>query len=135
MAFVGINGPYWVDANHDGIPNRGTDGQLVDSEINHHAIGLVIDDLTFGILIGKPTNDLDPRSYVALKASAATIRLVGINGLVAQIDGLEVAPNISSATIGGLPLLPVIDLSSRPGGHFGVKCGPTRADALESGTA
>ena len=135
MAFVGIHGPYWVDTNGDGIPNRGTDGQLVDSEVNHHAIGLVIDDLTFGILIGKPTNNLDPRSYVALKASAATIRLVGINGLVAQVDGLEVALNISSPTIGGLPLLPVIDFSSMPGGHFGVKSSPTTTVDLDMATA
>src|SRR5207248_10711544 len=111
------------------------DSQLVASEINHHAIGLVIDDLTVGILIGKPANNLDPRSYVALKASAATIRLVGIDGLVAEVDGLEVALNISSPTIGGLPLLPVIDFSSMPGGHFGVKSSPTTTVNLDIATA
>src|SRR5206468_3325449 len=75
-AFVGVNGPYWVDTNHNGIIDRDSvTGQIVDSEIDHDAIGLVLDDVNFGLFIGMPTLiPDDPIKYIALKANAKTVR-------------------------------------------------------------
>ena len=127
-AFVGLHGPYWVDTNGNGIIDRDGSGQIVDSEVNHDAIGLVLDNLNFGMLLGTPTNPVDPRRYVALKASANSIRLVGIPGLTAEADNIDVELNISSPTAFGLPLLPVINFSGLSGGFFGVKTGERNLD-------
>ena len=127
-AFVGLNGPYWVDANGNGQIDRDVNGDIVDAETNPDAIGLVIDDLDFGLLIGTPVIALDPIRYIALKASSNLVTLVGIDGLTAQVDDIEVALNISSPAIGGLPVLPVIDFSALPGGFYGVKTGARDAN-------
>ncbi len=126
-AFVGLDGPYWVDSPsgqyHNGLIDRDVNGDIIPAEINNNAIGLVIDDLDFGMLIGSPVIRLDPVRYVALKATANTIRLVGIENVTATADDLVVALNISSPALGGLPVLPVINFAGLPGGKYGVKTG------------
>ena len=111
-AFVGLDGPYWVDADGDGEIDRDpVTGDIVAAEVNGNAKGLVIDDLDFGIAIMTPTNPHDPMRYLALRASANNLSLVGIPGLVATADDVLIELNISSPTIGGLPLLPVVDFA------------------------
>ena len=86
-------------------------GQIVPAEINSRAVGLVLDDVDFALSLMTPTNRLDPIRYIALKASAATVALVGIDGLTVQAKGVEVELNISTPTLQGLPVLPVVDFA------------------------
>ncbi len=115
-AFVGLGGPYWVDADGDGEIDRYTSGpktgQIVDEEVNAEAVGLVLDDVDFAMAMMTPTNRLDPIRYISLKASAAKVALVGIDGLVADARNLIVELNISTPTLYGLPVLPVVDFAS-----------------------
>ena len=112
--FVGIEGPYWVDTNGNGVIDRDSEGQIVDSEVNEDAIGLVIDDVDFALAIGTPVLRLDPTRYIALTASAAFAGLVGLEdeGLTAHAKGIDVALNISTPLVQGFPLLPVIDFDA-----------------------
>ena len=124
-AFVGLNGPDWVDADGDGEIDRDSDGQIIDAEVNHDAVGLVLDDVDFALALMTPLNPVDPTRYIALKASAAKVALVGIDGLVATAKNLIVQLNISTPTLYGLPLLPVVDFAQwntdNPDDQFAVK--------------
>ena len=114
-AFVGLNGPYWVDADADGVIDRYTSGpnigQIIAAETNPDAVGLVLDDVDFAMAMMTPTNRIDPIRYITLKASAAKVALVGIDGLTVQAKGVEVELNISTPTLYGLPVLPVVDFA------------------------
>ncbi len=125
-AFVGVDGPYWNATNPDGIPDRDPiTGQIVSSEINSSAVGLVIDNLTFGLFLGTPTLPGDPIRYVALKATASDVAFVGVHGLTATAQNIDIEINMSSPTLEGLPVLPVINFSGLPGG-FVRTCRPAR---------
>ena len=128
-AFVGVNGPYWNATNPDGIPDRDpVTGQIVSSEVNSSAIGLVIDNLTFGLFLGTPTLPGDPIRYAALKATASDVAFVGINGLTATAQNIDIEVNMSSPTLEGLPVLPVINFSGLPGGGYDVPTGAVNGD-------
>ena len=75
-AFVGMDGPYWVDDDGDNEIDRDINGDIVADEVNDDAIGLVLDDFDFGMSIMKPTNPLDFTKFVALHATASDISLV-----------------------------------------------------------
>ena len=125
-AFVGVNGPYW---NTTGIPDRDpVTGQILASEVNHSAIGLLIDNVNFGMFIGTPTIPGDPIRYVALKATASDVAFVGVNGLTATAQNIDIEVNLSTPTLEGLPVLPVINFSALPGGFYGVKTGALNGD-------
>jgi hypothetical protein len=121
--FFGMNGPDWTDANNNGIIDRDLNGNIVSSEVKSGAVGIVIDNLDLGLFIGKPTNPLDPIRYTALKASAQTIKLVGIDGVTASADGIKVELNLSSPSASGFPVLPVINFAGLTGGKYAVKTG------------
>ena len=110
-AFVGMGGPYWVDADDDGVIDRDTEGQITDAETNGDAVGLVLDDVDFALAVMTPTNKLDPIRYIALQASAAKVALVGIEGLVLSGEGIEIELNIATPLLYGLPVLPVVDFA------------------------
>ena len=134
QAFFGINGPYWVDADNDGVIDRdpGTQ-QIVDAETNDDAIGLVIDNLTFGLTLATPTNTLDPTRYIALKGSANMIGLVGLEDhLTMRAEQITVELNISTPLLAGFPLLPVIDWVDSFGlDGYGVKTGARNFDLTD----
>ena len=120
-AFVGMGGPYWVDADDGGIYDNGVidrytsgpdTGQIVAEETNPDAVGLVLDDVDFALSLMTPTNRLDPFRYIALQASAAKVALVGIEGLTVEAEGIEVELNISTPLLYGLPVLPVVDFGA-----------------------
>ena len=120
-AFVGMGGPYWVDADDGGIYDNGVidrytsgpnTGQIVAEETNPDAVGLVLDDVDFALALMTPTNRLDPIRYIALQASAAKVALVGIEGLTVEAKGIEVELNISTPLLYGLPVLPVVDFGA-----------------------
>jgi Ca2+-binding RTX toxin-like protein len=133
QAFFGINGPYWIDADDDGEIDRDGLGQIVDAETNDKAVGLVIDNLTFGLTLATPTNTLDPTRYVALKGSANMIGLVGTEDYITmRAENLIVELNISTPLLGGFPLLPVIDWVDSFGSQgYGVKTGARNPDQSE----
>ncbi|MCF7973670.1 MAG: LEPR-XLL domain-containing protein, partial [Phycisphaerae bacterium] len=126
-AFVGFNGPYWVDSasgvNHNGLIDRDGSGNIIAAEVNPDAVGLVIDNLTFGLFLGRPVDKFDTSRYMALKASANSVSLVGIPGLTATANSIQVELNLSTPSVYGLPVLPVINFSGLPGGKFEVKTG------------
>ncbi len=134
QAFFGVDGPYWVDFDNDGEIDRDpVTHQIVDAETNDEAVGLVIDNLTFGLTFATPTNSLDPSRYVALKGSANLIGLVGMEDYITmRAEDITVELNISTPLLGGFPLLPVIDWvdSFGPEG-YGVKTGARNLDLSE----
>ncbi|MGD8416616.1 MAG: calcium-binding protein, partial [Pseudomonadales bacterium] len=103
-AFVGINGPYWNDVNEDGV--------LDAAEINHDAVGLVVDDFDFGMALMTSTNPLLPSKYTALKATASSISLEGIDDVTLAAEQVLVEVNLSSPSVYGLSLFPVVDFAS-----------------------
>jgi len=122
-AFAGINGPYWVDTNEDGIVDQ--------DEINEDAIGLVSTDFDFGIAVMQSDSEifnllqsmgppglsvaaelLKPR-YLAVKGNAHNVGFVGLDDITAEMRDLVVEMNVG--TPWG-PLLPSIDfVKSFPG--------------------
>ena len=128
-AFFGINGPYWIDANANGLIDRDpVTHQIIAAETNPDAIGLVIDNLTFGIAIMTPVNPIDPSRYLALSGHADFVGIVGLEEyLVVRAEQLTVELNISTPLLSGFPILPVVDfLASFPENGtngFGVKTG------------
>jgi len=97
QAFVGIDGPYRSDTNSDGVITSA-------DAVNPDAIGLFIDDLSFGMGVYKATNSLLNKvsgvagtSFTALKATAATAGFVGVgNFLDLTPKDLRVTINQSS---------------------------------------
>ena len=97
QAFVGIDGPYRSDTNSDGVITSA-------DAVNPDAIGLFIDDLSFGMGVYKATNSLLNKvsgvagtSFTALKATAATAGFVGVgNFLDLTPKDLRVSINQSS---------------------------------------
>ena len=103
-AFIGMKGPYWNDINENGVIDVG--------EVNNDAVGIVIDDFDFGMALMAPTNIFDFVRYFALKASAESLRLVGIDDVVVTADKLLVEVNSSTPGVYGIPLFPVVDFAS-----------------------
>jgi hypothetical protein len=98
QAFVGVGGPYRTDTNGDGHIT-------VADEINPAAMGLVVDDFSFGMGIYKAKTNLDaPLSnvvvgtkFTALRATANKIGLVGIgDAFKFSLDDVVVEVNSSS---------------------------------------
>lgn len=130
-AFVGLGGPYWVDADDGGVYDNGLidrytsgrrAGQIVDEEISPNADGLVLDNFTFGLAYMSPTNAIDPSRYLALHASASKVAFVGIEDLVAVTDNVLVELNISTPLLLGVSILPVVDFCDEWTGGTSSSC-------------
>jgi len=102
-AFIGINGPYWNDTDGDRV--------LDPAEINDEAVGLVVNDFDFGLAMMTSTNPLLPSKYTALKATAESISLEGIDGATLAAEQLLVEVNQSQPTFFGVSLFPVVDFA------------------------
>src|SRR5204863_7858686 len=98
-AFVGVGDP---DSDHDG------DFDSADNPSANHAIGLVVQDLDFGMAMLKPVAIADKSSYFALQANASGISLVGVPGVILSVTNLNVTVNSATvpATGGGTPTGP-----------------------------
>ena len=93
--FVGINGPYRYgsDADNDGLPDN----------INDCAVGLVIDDVDFGLAIMTPTlaglipgaESVTPK-FLTVKAYVGYAGLVGIDEDFLEIRAEDVEVNINT---------------------------------------
>jgi hypothetical protein len=97
QAFLGVGGPYRTDTNKDGAITAA-------DTANPDAIGMVIDDFTFGL--GLFQDKLTGAKYTALKATANKIGFTGLGDAFAfDMKDVVVAINTSSN-----PLL-VLDLT------------------------
>jgi Ca2+-binding RTX toxin-like protein len=130
-AFVGLNGPYWQDADSDWVVDRDANGNIIPAETNTRATGLVIDNLSFGLFYGKPSNPLDPVRYAGLKAAAQSVKLIGVEGVTAAANGIQIEVNLSTPTVSILPVLPVINFSGLAGGKYAVKTGAKDASGKD----
>jgi len=108
-AFVGLGGPYWFDSNHDGK----IDG--TDTPTGNNAIGLVLNNVSFGLALMKPTNGADAEKYYALKATGAAA-LLGIPDITLQADSLQI--DVNGASEGS-----VVDFTKLAGGKMTVPTG------------
>ncbi|HEX7167002.1 MAG TPA: Calx-beta domain-containing protein [Acidimicrobiales bacterium] len=137
-AFFGVNGPYWEDADADGVIDRHTSGpntgQIIDAETNDDAIGLVIDDLTFGVAIMTPIDPIDPSRYIALNGRANLIGLVGLEEyFVFRAQDLLLEVNLSTPLVSGFPILPVVDFIASFPDQDGVATGDVAGFGVKTG--
>src|SRR5262249_27805865 len=102
-AFVGMGGPYF-------IPDP-TNPNNVIAPMSSKAVGLVINDFDFGLAIMRPTDPLDFEKYFALEATANNVSLVGIDGVTATANDLNVEVNESSPSLYGAALFPAVDFA------------------------
>ncbi|MBV5304621.1 MAG: hypothetical protein JZU70_10550 [Chlorobium sp.] len=94
--FVGVGGPYLYgdDNNHDGLPDL----------INEGAVGLVINDVDFGLAIMTPTAlSFLPASlkqyipkFISVKANVGYAGLVGIDEDILTVKAQDIAVNINT---------------------------------------
>jgi hypothetical protein len=119
-AFVGVNGPYLVDSNNDGI----IDANDTPSE---DALGLSLSNVEFALAVmkKKPTGptDTDKRSWTALKASVGTAEFVGVDGITVKVFDLGVAINQGGGTNAGVANTTVVNFSGMPGGGMAINTG------------
>ncbi|MEW6158034.1 MAG: hypothetical protein AB1813_11415, partial [Verrucomicrobiota bacterium] len=113
FGFVGLDGPYWRDTNGD--KRIITDQNVLNHDTpDTDAFGLSIENLDFGMAVMKPTNLFDLSNYIAVKARADRLHLVGIDFVTADVQDAKVEFNL----VTGLPLDPLhpVDfLASFPG--------------------
>ncbi|MFA7062277.1 MAG: hypothetical protein WC156_15845, partial [Pedobacter sp.] len=96
IGFVGVGGPYRYgeDADNDGLPDL----------INEAAVGLMIDDVDFGLAIMTPTAlGFLPESlkqyipkFLTVKANVGTAMLVGIDKDLMTVEAQEISVNINT---------------------------------------
>ena len=110
--FAGIGGPYWQDTN----ANKMIDGG--DTPAAAGATGLALSGVNIGLVLAKPTTvgNATPssKSYFALSATAATIELVGVNGVTAVVTNLTVEINSSSDKNAPSTPPPVLNFQQTP---------------------
>ena len=99
-AFVGVGGPYFEDSDGDGDID-GDDTPAADG-----AMGVVLENLEFGLALMKPTLLSDTSSYYAVRASGS-VRLVGIDAVTITAEGLRVEVNGSNN-----PTAPVVNFDA-----------------------
>ncbi len=104
---VTVGGTQYGDIDSDGV----VDADETD-ELSEDAAGLVVNDFDFGAAILKPTNPLDFAKYTTLKASASQVALVGIEDVTAEATNILVEVNLSSPSVYGIPLFPVVDYAT-----------------------
>ena len=116
--FVGMDGPYFADSDGDG------DIDDDDTPQPGGAVGLVLEDVSFAMALLQSTT-VATRKYFALKASAARIALVGVDGVTLEATELEVEINSASDSAAATgTVVRAIDFSKLTGGGLTVLTGP-----------
>ncbi|MEN9775669.1 MAG: hypothetical protein RL322_2739, partial [Pseudomonadota bacterium] len=104
--FVGVNGPYRVDANGDGRVD-------LDDAANTEAIGLTASGGEFGLVLAD--DKASSRRWIALEASAAEVALVGVPSVTATARHIDVAINRVQNPLSGTDSgTQVIDFKAKP---------------------
>jgi hypothetical protein len=89
-AFAGVNGPYWEDADNDGVVD--------DDETSDAALGLELSNVELGLALMKATAEDDLRTWTALRAEVGDAGLVGIQGFELSVQSLAVEINRGGGT-------------------------------------
>ncbi len=106
--FAGI-GPYWVDANHDGILTD-AEAALADPATTD-AVGVQVSGVNFALALLKAVNPTTgvalsgatARSYTALKLHAASAGLVGLDDFMTlEASGIDVKINTGTGAGGAV---------------------------------
>jgi hypothetical protein len=82
------------------------------AELSEDAAGLVVDDFDFGMAIMTPTVPFDFGKYFALRASANSVSLVGIEDVTFDAREILVEVNQSTPSVFGVSLFPVVDFAT-----------------------
>src|SRR2546428_147608 len=119
-AFVGVNGPYFTDLNHNGLID-GTDTNhngVIDAnesdELNDASVGLALTGVNFALALLTPTAPTtgpatDLRRFTALKATVTSAAFVGIDGLTVNVSSLSVEINQGGGTLNNVASTAVVD--------------------------
>ncbi|MGI9211233.1 MAG: beta strand repeat-containing protein [Methylococcaceae bacterium] len=106
--FIGVNGPYRTDTNHDGKVD-------LNDTPNPKAIGLSATGIAFGLGLFFEQDAATQRTWTSLKASVAEVALVGVPGLTASASKLAVDINlVDGVAAGTLDRTQVIDFAGKP---------------------
>ncbi|TPW07498.1 MAG: hypothetical protein FD127_4480, partial [Acidimicrobiaceae bacterium] len=100
-AFVGI-GPFFIDSNNDGVIDDSDD-------TSDEAIGLTIEDLTFGAALLTEIGPDGHRTFTTVSATAARAALVGVPLLDAEVNLIQIGVNISTDVDDPQADAPVLD--------------------------
>ncbi|HET6548786.1 MAG TPA: calcium-binding protein, partial [Solirubrobacter sp.] len=107
--FAGIGGPYWNDEDGDGEITS-ADHPLADG-----AKGLALGGVDFSLALLKPTAAGATKSYYALSASAASIELVGVDGVTFGATNLAVEVNgASDSAAAAGAIVPALNFQAKP---------------------
>jgi hypothetical protein len=106
-AFAGVNGPYLIDPDGNGI-----------DEPNEAAMGLSLTGVDFALAMMKPNMPSDPdveptdlRSWTALRADVVSAEFVGVEDLTIEVRDLYVAVNQGGGRFNGGENTTVVDFS------------------------
>ena len=117
-AFVGLGGPYFVDSDNDGD----IDGD--DTPEAEGATGIVLNGVSFALAMLRSTT-VPTREYLALKALATQVALIGVGGATLSASELEIAMNGATNTAAPAgSFVGVIDFSKLAGGGLTIQTGP-----------
>ena len=114
--FVG-SGSYFVDTHTSPDPptttarGEGADGVIDEFDNrNTEAVGLAMENVNFGLIIMRPTMDTATK-YLALKATADSVGMVGIDDFKLSASGISVEYNTVKKT-GATSTTPVVDFKA-----------------------
>ncbi|HEY1174452.1 MAG TPA: LEPR-XLL domain-containing protein, partial [Verrucomicrobiae bacterium] len=117
--FVGIGGPYWVDSDNDG------DIDANDTPEADGAVGIALENVDVGFAMFKPVSLIDFADYLALKVTADSAQIVGMDGILdLELHDIEVGVNLVDDPF-DTPLTPAdgVDFSAMAGGGLNVPTG------------
>ncbi|HAM71756.1 MAG TPA: hypothetical protein DCM86_08950, partial [Verrucomicrobiales bacterium] len=118
-AFAGVNGP----------------------PTNAGAMGLSLDGVSFGLLLmgakSPPAAATDLRTWTALKATATSVSLIGVEGITLDASDLTVEVNQAGGANNGTPNTSVVNFAGVSGGGLDVQtgAGAIKVDYAGSGGA
>ena len=118
--FMGLNGPYLTDTNGD-LTIDGSDSP------NTGAIGFALQDLDVGIAFMKGADTFDASFFLAGKCSVRTVEFVGIEGIEATAQDLEVAFNLGASVESGVA---VVDFTEMQKAYMEVPTGNVNAPVI-----
>ncbi|MCA9215474.1 MAG: hypothetical protein KDB27_20555, partial [Planctomycetales bacterium] len=91
-AFTGINGPYASDTNSDGVIDT-------NDTLRTTAVGLAASNFNFGIALMAEVS-ATPSAFLAMKASADSVGIVGVDGLSADTGAFNFGFNMGVGASG-----------------------------------
>jgi hypothetical protein len=94
-AYAGLNGPYWVDADFDGVPES----------VNPRAFGLVMEDVDFGLALFAPKQgqaQVADLKWAAATATAGRVEFVGLQDVTLKVSNIGLDINLVTGVAAGV---------------------------------